>query len=672
MLERKGPRIFTRRSPGEVLDLSRREINALSPDELWILEEAMKDEDLLNAIFDLEYEHVPVSPEHFLEDDFYYGEFGRDMFPALKRDFIELFENGYDELLLSGSQGWGKSFLGRACMIYTLYRMLCLRDPQRSYGLAKSSEIINAVVSLTIEHARRGVVKDIEVVVRTCPVFKEWFPCKPQKSGLYFPQKNIVVYPENYAAQRIIGLNVFSALIDEANAAKSGQSSRMAASADIRQAVSKARGLYETVMRRRKSRYMKDGRLPGIAIIISSATLQSSFTEEKIKEAAHNQSIFVRNYATWDVKGSDYTSKQFHVLVANGGKHCKILEGDEVAFYQEKERLDLAAGGHEDLHVLDIPIEWKQDFEKDLIGSLREIAGVSAEAVLHLLPDHRIIAASVDPTLPQGFTTTDWECGSQGGFIWERLCDRKKQRVEFGYEEMTWVPKVAPGVSRFIHIDTSINGDATGFCMGHMAGMKEIKRRDDNFVEYTEVAPLIHIDFLLRIVPPPGGDILFGTVRALIYELQSHGFSIDYVTLDGFQSEDTRQQLEGRGIKAEIQSVDRFDTAYVKLKAALLEKRVVRPEHAYLDWELQHLIHNRYARKVDHPMQSVDNRRPSKDVADALCGVVFGIEKYRPATRFLDSVPLLQGAPDRDDDESWVTGGRRVVAESGRGPLRRL
>lgn len=650
------------RTPEEVQILLHKEVARLSPEELEILSSAMQDESLLSALMELEYDEVPVSPEQFLEDDRYFGLFGRSMHERLKSDFVELFTNGYEEIVLSGSLGWGKSYFSSACLTYDTYKTLCLRDPQRSYGLAPGSQILSAVVSLSIEHARSGVMQDLETRFLMMPVFREKFPCNAKKSGLFFPSKNMAIRPENYAGRRIIGLNVFSALIDEANFAKNAR-----AVAAARNVVGKAKELFESVMRRRKSRYQEGGRLPGICAIVSSATVQSAFTIEKMAEAEKNPQIFVRTYATWDVNPSRYRDGRFSVLVASGGRQCRILTDDEAAYYRGRE------GDDTGVNVVDVPVDFRSDFDKDIIAALREIAGIPADSVTHLFPDQRIVDRAHDgyswgPELEHGFTELEWECEGEGGFIWERLCERKEVTVPGGYKEMTWIPKVNPDAMRFAHIDTSVNGDATGICVGHVAGYVEVVRRDSNLREYTELAPRIVIDLILRILPPPGGDIRLGAVRALLYEMQDHGFVFALTTTDGFQSVDTRQKLDEHGIKSELASMDRDDVAYMKLQAAYVEGRVRHVEFPYLAWELTNLVHDRRARKVDHPAAMIDGRLPSKDVSDALAGVVSAIESRRPGMRNLTiaGVGSMVDDQDEDEDDSWVTNGRRLHDEGPR------
>jgi hypothetical protein len=99
--------------------------------------------------------------------------------------------------------------------------------------------------------------------------------------------------------------------------------------------------------------------------------------------------------------------------------------------------------------------------------------------------------------------------------------------------------------------------------------------------------------------------------------------------MDGFQSTDTRQQLQRRRIESEIISVDKTVLPYYDLREAIYEDRIefpkfmvrVRPDDTQLTEilvkELYELVDN--GTKIDHPKSG------SKDVADSVAGVVYSL-----------------------------------------------
>ena len=93
-----------------------------------------------NELILKDYDEIPVDVETFLKDKKYLGrglidDEGRfTVFPywvnLLKEIFPDpLLPSKYNTLALTGSIGIGKSFVAVLCMLYELYRMLCLKDP---------------------------------------------------------------------------------------------------------------------------------------------------------------------------------------------------------------------------------------------------------------------------------------------------------------------------------------------------------------------------------------------------------------------------------------------------------------------------------------------------------------------------------------------------------------
>jgi len=157
--------------------------------------------------------------------------------------------------------------------------------------------------------------------------------------------------------------------------------------------------------------------------------------------------------------------------------------------------------------------------------------------------------------------------------------------------------------------------DCAGFVMGHVEGTED------------EDKPKVVVDLMMQLKAPPGKEIIFEDIRALIYSLQQHNkFMIEEVTLDGYQSTDFMQILRNKGIASELLSVDKDVSAYDTMKSLIYNNRLDYywyPVYIRECEELQ-LING----KVDHP--EISRRRAleekddkgSKDVSDgvaALC-----------------------------------------------------
>jgi hypothetical protein len=100
---------------------------------------------------------------------------------------------------------------------------------------------------------------------------------------------------------------------------------------------------------------------------------------------------------------------------------------------------------------------------------------------------------------------------------------------------------------------------------------------------------------------------------------QINSLNIRWVSFDSFQSRDSIQQLRRKGFQSDLRSVDRDTTPYDFTKSALYDGRVNLPKDDFLLSELLGL-------EVDHQRGKIDHRpNASKDVADALAGVVHGL-----------------------------------------------
>lgn len=113
---------------------------------------------------------------------------------------------------------------------------------------------------------------------------------------------------------------------------------------------------------------------------------------------------------------------------------------------------------------------------------------------------------------------------------------------------------------RFIHIDYSLNRNATGIAMCHVSHWVDVPvsiRDPLNPRLKTEERPFFKFDFLARIVAKQGEDIQFESIRDILYSLDERGFPIHLVTFDRFQSEDSIQILRRKGFICAHLSLDR-------------------------------------------------------------------------------------------------------------------
>tara|TARA_Y100000310_G_scaffold337602_1_gene425125 strand:- start:7137 stop:8993 length:1857 start_codon:yes stop_codon:yes gene_type:complete len=596
----------------------------------------------------------------FLDDPYYLGESTKTLYPKIRLDLKEALTAGrYREMVLTGGIGYGKTTFISFAIARMLYEISCLRSPQDSYGLSSGSEVVVALISKSLHVARQVMKTAVEDKIKISPYFNEHFKGKANRDVTHYPS-NVMLVIGSCNSERVLGMNVVGGAMDEANfMTTKGQVIK--GSAGIKKSIAQydlAEKVYASIVRRIKSRFLMCANdLPGLMVLASSATTVNSFTDRKIKSSEGDPTVFVRDYANWEVKPQDnFSGETFEVIVGNGGLRSKVLKEDAT----DAERHYYRDAG---CRIIEVPSEYSEDFGRDLESAIRDIAGIATHAIsafIHRLEKIEDAVTRYDhvqghQAIGHPCTQEEYTMQTDFDFMWGRLCSKGKRRLKGGHEEFIWRPKNSPGKARYIHIDTSLSGDSTGLVMGYVDRHIEVVRRNESGEEYSDVAPFIVIDLLLRVNPPEGDQIFLPDVRRMVYELQEHGFHIAGMSCDSYQSAEMIQQMKRRGVKADVLSVDRTTDPYDALKSAMYEDRIAFYEYGPLISELKTLEYDSIKRKVDHPVAG------SKDVADALAGVVYGLMQMR------QTAPIMMTQTRRTvDDVRWIMDDNKIPWKSGR------
>lgn len=201
------------------------ELESLSDEEkkifLKVLDE-FSNEGSSNTLIDLykdDFEEIPVTIEEFLHNPEYLGKglIGDDgkftVYPywieVLKKVFPNNIQTAYRTLVLSGAIGLGKSFVAVLCILYQLYRMMCLKNPYTFYGLQPIDKITFSFMNITLD-ASKGVAWDkAQSLLQSSP----WFMARGTVSGreniVWSPPKGIELIAGSQP-RHVIGRAVFS------------------------------------------------------------------------------------------------------------------------------------------------------------------------------------------------------------------------------------------------------------------------------------------------------------------------------------------------------------------------------------------------------------------------------------------------------------------------------
>jgi hypothetical protein len=534
---------------------------------------------------------LPVDPRTFVESPRFLNQ-KHILYPEVMRCMTEMNSGQYVEAVLTGGIGTGKTTVALFSTAYQLYRLSCYESPHKLFNLDPSSEIVFIFQSLNAALAKTVDYQRFRAMIDQAPYFQTVFPYRSDiESELRF-RNRILVKPVSGAAEAAIGQNVIGGIIDEVNFMAITENSK-AAVGDER-VFDQAKELYNSIVRRRKSRFSIRGNLPGLLCLVSSKRYPGEFTERKADEAARDIAekgatrIYVYDKRVWEIKpAGSFTGSTFKVFPGDLTRKPAILSDAEFERMTESDQA----------WCLDLPEEYRDDFERDPLSAVRDIGGISTHAISPYFANPDRVAAGFDKV---------------PGILSRPDCDFVDTSVAI-YPKRFW----EPSFPRWVHLDMSHSGDSFGIACGTVARFVSIERVE----RQKELLPVIRYDFLLRLNPPRNQEIPYDKVRGLIYKLTELGLNVRYVTSDQFQSTDMRQILGQRGYMTGQISVDVDRRAYDTLKNAFYDERVEAPAHEHCQVELVRL--NWTDKSVDHPPSG------SKDVADAMAGVAFGVTTRR-------------------------------------------
>ncbi len=368
-----------------------------------------------------------------------------------------------------------------------------------------------------------------------------------------------------------------------------------------------ANEMYNSIVRRRKSRFMlAGGHLPGVLCLVSSKRYPGEFTDRKQAEAreeiARNGKtrIFVYDRRLWEIKPEGtYGTERFDLFLGDVARKPRILEsGAEVAT--------------DDAHlVMEVPEEFRPEFARDILSAIRDIAGSATFALHPFIVNTEAVAKAFGGR--QSVLSTE-----ETDFVASRLLIYPNRILQ-------------PNEPRFAHVDLALTGDSAGVAVGWVEGFAKVPRSDNTF----EMMPVINFDLILEVKPPRGGEIEFENIRKLFYRLREEGMNLKWISFDTYQSADSIQLLRQKGFTTGSQSMDTTSIPYDFTKSAFYDGRIKAPVHDKALSEMVRLERNPQSGLIDHPPNF------SKDCSDAMADVVFGLTNRRESW-------VRYGVPMRD------------------------
>lgn len=333
----------------------------------------------------------------------------------------------------------------------------------------------------------------------------------------------------------------------------------------------------------------------------------------------------------WDARGIP-TSPGFTVSTGGYGKPARILGPTE------------APGPEEE--TFEVPESYRKRFLENLPSACRQIAGRPIS-----VPDPFIPPAAISSSVrPDMLNVAAWSAVSKIIYT----------TPETAIVRTEWVDPY-PDAPAFAHFDYAVSG-----CLAAAAVLKPTGR----WISITPghdaplASPLTSIPeafpiALFGVQGRPDCQVDLGQFRRLILDLRAHGVDIAKVTLDGWNSKTTVQDLSALGIMSDERSLDREPSAYMSCRLALIHGAIPLPPDPILMMQLGALRQDPRGRKVVTAL--------SKDLPDALAGAYANLlddAGRRQAVRALadamggpEESVSAEAVPEEPDDRSlWRAG----------------
>lgn len=552
--------------------------------------------------------HIPTIDE-FVESDEYLGKItnnGKGIYPYWRELLRETFPNplscNYDTVFLRSAIGTGKSSVARIVLLYILAKMILMENPHQFFGLLPNKDLIVYLFSLQKSTISSAMKAPLLEMIDDSPFFRKNMDLT--KKGYHF--KNKITIQSGTSIATNVGKDIFIAWMDE-----------------LQVELYRNQNLdnYNSLKARIKSRFMLDGGVffNSIMILSGSPGGAEGVAESLTTRAKDDTRARIDNAAQWDVLKDKikYSGEKFKVFIGDNANEPRILNTpEEVRVYEEMSDDTL-------MRVIDVPVEYRKDFEDDILIAIRDLAGSVTRSA------HSFIT-NVEK-LSLGFSLTSRFFGMD--VIKLPFFDDTQIKDFIKDPDKTIRSRLLNTDNyRYIHIDIGVVSDLTGISMSHVAGHIETKSFNVFDKKYTtSVDPWFINDFNIGISRNRNEETSISKITKFVIFLRDSGVNIHKVTVDGYQSTQLRQDLILAGIDCELMSVTRDSKAFDYFKQALYSERVKAPKNAHTQEEMlqfRKVVKGNGKVRVIHP--TTKNSGSHGDVAESLVGSVYSA--YRNST----------------------------------------
>ena len=546
--------------------------------------------EFMEVLKDNPFAEIPVDAKTFVEGEDYLGQ---PPLSDIQYDVVEAMSQIYkeaelqelmgtvegsryykkytkNEVILQLGKGSGKDFTSTVACAYIVYKLLCLKDPARYFGKPTGDAIDIINVAINAQQAKNVFFKGFKTKIENSP----WFAGKYYAKGESIEfDKSITVYSGHSERESHEGLNLILAVLDEISgfAMEVGTGNEQGKTAD---------NIYKAF------RASVDSRFPDLG------------------------KVALLSFPRYP---GDFISQRYDAVIAEKSvveKHHRFIMNPDIPEETEGNYLD---------------IEWEED----------EVISYKYPGVFALKRPTWV----VNPTrkiddFKLAFFTDMGDAMQRFACIPTLSSDRffkDSERVrscmtirnpldDFRRFDESFVPD--PDKKYYVHADLAQKHDKCAVAIAHVEKWVNIQVGKD----YQQVAPIVVVDAVAWWEPKVEGPVNLSEVKQWIQNLRRIGFDIGIVSFDRWQSFDIQNELKQIGMRTDTVSVGKKH--YEDMAMLVYEDRLIMPMIDLLFEELTELKITKNGKNVDHP------RKLSKDLADAVCGSVFGAISHTPKDTF--------------------------------------
>jgi len=601
----------------------------------------------------------PPTPREYLDpkNEWVTKAFSDSIYDHIKEDFIEILseKSNYTQVVEYGCTRSGKSFLNRMLIHYIIIYVHCLRHPQLYYNLSPTTNMSIYIMSFVAEKVNQLLLKPIYDILMMSPRFIK----VDRQDAVAIKQKEVgfdkIVWSKAATFGKLtlesrLSLNIGTNFLDFI-----GADLLYLSVSEINFFIQQAGVSHEQIFQLytdglERIKATVGNNYLGMVYLDSSANdIENPIEKYILSDLQKQEGVFFKSRSRWEARPYLYpkwleTKETFKVCTGDGTTAPKIITDDKQLKDINKKL------------IIEVPIDAKPDFERNVVKSIKDIAGLPTQRENRLIQDSLLIENLFSNEFIEnieGAVIAD-SASSPEKLIWNQIQSRffiktieGKYRIKRAYREPRWV---------YVDPAHSANGDLAGIAMGH-------KERSTKFEKTIYV-----LDFAFCIAPGKNG-INLAAIENFVLDLKYEGnVYVKYFSSDSFQNAQFKQNLARNNIETSVLSVDRTIDPYSNFINCMFDETVKVGKNIFLKNNLLSLViekDNKGKDKIDHIKGKTEHKYfgdwdysqagiNDKDCSDGAAGVVYNMfnSEIIPTTIYETENAKNDVIEDKDDSET--------------------